>query len=426
MNVARMFLREMVHHKWNSVAGMLAVAVAAGSFVGASAVLAVHDRRTAAIVAAKEAETARGLAQLEEEMRRATLNLSFNLVILPKEQNLKDWYAEDYAAKYMPEDYAVRLARSGIISVRHLLPSLQQKVLWPEVNRTIILVGTRGEVAEARGPGAMPLVQPVPPGKIVLGHELHRSLRLEPGSEVTLLDRKFTVHRCHEERGSKDDITAWIELGAAQELLGKKGLVNAILALECLCTDKEHLLALVRSEVAAVLPDTQVIEMGGRALARAEAREKVQAEAEASIAREKDDREALRAVRERLAALLVPTVVAAAAILLVWLGLANVRDRRGEIAILRALGLSSWQVMSLFVMRSAVVGLVGGFAGCVAGAFVGVRLGIALEGDAVAAIPEPAVILLSLAAAPFLGIAGGWIPALKASRTDPAEILQEE
>ena len=106
---------------------------------------------------------------------------------------------------------------------------------------------------------AQPLVEPVPLGTIVLGFGLHRSLRLKIGDKVKLLDREFTVHECYEERGSKDDFTAWIHLREAQELLDKEGLINAILPLECLSARKGDLLGSIRKEIEQILPGTQVI-----------------------------------------------------------------------------------------------------------------------------------------------------------------------
>ena len=122
-----------------------------------------------------------------------------------------------------------------------------------------------------------PLAQQVSAGEMVVGYELYRSLDLKVGQKVKLLGREFRLVKSHESRGNKDDVTVWINLAEAQELLKKEGLINAILALECTCALGD--VAQVRAEITKILPDTQVIERGGRALARAEARVKVEAEA---------------------------------------------------------------------------------------------------------------------------------------------------
>jgi putative ABC transport system permease protein len=148
MRIRHLVAKEIRHRKLSFGLGLLAVALAVGTLVGALTLLHGHDLRTQHLLARKEAETKEKMAALNDDVRKAMLRLGFNLVILPKGQNLGDWYADDYASKYMPEEYVTKLAHSGIMTVRHLLPSLQQKVKWPEKKRTIILVGTRGEVPD--------------------------------------------------------------------------------------------------------------------------------------------------------------------------------------------------------------------------------------------------------------------------------------
>jgi len=429
MTLWRITIREMRRRKLNLCSAVLAVAVAVGSLVGAASLLRAYDVHTEQVLAEKRDQAERTMKELKQRMRKATLKLSFNVVILPEGQSLRDWHTDDYAAKYMPEQYVEKLADSGVVTVRHFLPALQQKIKWPERNLTIILVGTRGEVPNLHKSQVKPLVQPVPPGTIVLGHELHQRLGVNLGEKVTLMGREFTVHRRHAQRGSKDDITAWIHLREAQELLDKKGLVNAILALECLCAGVGGL-PKVKDEIRRVLPGTQVIEQGTKALARAEARLKVGKEAKAAVAREKRDRQALRAERERFAALLTPVVMVGCA---VWIALSvfvNVRERRPEIGVLRALGFRANQVLFLFLAKALLTGLVGGVAGVLGGYVAGARLGAALEGAEAAAGAwppfDPAGSLAALLAAVMLALIASWIPALLAARQDPADILRDQ
>ncbi len=425
-----MLVKEILCRKLNFALGVLAVVIAVAALTGAVELLKCHDFQTRHILDEKEKQTEQQMAILRDEMRKATLKLSFNLVILPKEQDLRDWYMKDYSDQYMPEEYVTRLTESGIVVVQHVLPVLQRKVLWPEKKRTIILVGTRGEVPHVTGPRKKPLLEPVPVGTVVLGSELHESLSLEVGDTVKIFDRDFTVFKCYEQRGSKDDITAWIHLSQAQEIFDKKGQINAILALECLCAGVSELLPLVRQEVAKVLPDTQVIEFGSQALARFEARMKVGEEAKALIEQEKQGRAELRAEREQFAAIIVPVVLVGCAVWIAVLGFSNVRDRRSEIGILRAMGFRSGQVMGLFLSKSLAMGILGALAGSFVGTFLGGKVGLAIEGgEAISYSPGFAgagVILMSVAAASVLTVIAGWIPASIAAAQDPAEILQKE
>jgi len=429
MTIWRLVFKEILHRKLSFALGLLSVVAAVTCAVGATSLLAAHDARTAALLARKEAELKSQMAELEDDMRKAMLKLGFNLVILPKNQDVGDWYADGFATEYMPEDYVHRLAESDIVTIRHLLPSLQQKMTWPEMRRTIILMGVEAEVPKLNKSPRTPLVQPVPRGAMVLGYELSQGLGLEPGQKVRLMGREFTVQRCHAERGTKDDITVWINLREAQEMLDKEGLVNAILALQCICAGPAGLASL-RSDVAGVLPDTRVIERGSKILARAEARAKVGEKAKAALERERKARAALRRERERVAAFLAPLVIAACALWVGLLAFGNARARRGEVGILRALGLRGRQIMLLFLSRAFAMGLVGGAVGYAAGLFLGARLEESLEGAAgavaLASLLRPGVLPAALLGAPLLACLASWIPALLAAQQDPARTLMEQ
>ncbi len=406
MTIWKLVTSEILHRRMNFALGVLAVMVASTSFIGSITLLQIH-----------EADLVQGMNKLKDDTRKAMLKLGFNVVILPKDQNLADWYADDYASKYMPEDYVHKLANSRIVTVRHFLPSLQQKIEWPERKRKIILVGARGEVPNLHKNPVKPLVQPVPPGTISFGYELHRNLDLKVGEKVKLMGKEFTIHACHKERGNKDDITAWIYLAEAQELLDKQGLINAILALECLCTGDA--LPLIRKEIAAILPDTQVIERGSRALARAEARTKVEREARITLENEK-----------HLASILTPVVVTGCAVWVALLGFTNVRARREEIGVLRTLGVSAKSILVMFVSRHILVGVLGGALGFCAGVLAAVYFSAALEGTRTQItsmdFSVAGLFVLSVGGAAALAVIAGWIPTIMATRQDPADVLREE
>jgi len=428
MTIWGLAVKEIRHRKLSFGLGLVSVVLAVGSLVGALTLLKGYDMRTRQILARKEAEAKQKMAALNDDVRKAMLRLGFNLVILPKGQNLGDWYADDYASKYMPEEYVTRLAHSQIMTVRHLLPSLQQKVKWPEKKRTIILVGTRGEAPDFHANPKKPMVQPVPRGKIVLGYEIHHSLGLNIGDDLTLLSRHFTVHKLYQERGSKDDITAWINLKEAQELLGKKGLINAILAIECICSWSG--LPKLKADIAGILPDTQVVERVSKARIRYQTRLKVAQRAKETIQAEKRSRAKLRSQRERVVSVLVVVATVGSAAWIALLSLANVRERRAEIGVLRALGLRSRQIMLLFLSKAAAMGFAGGILGLVAGFLVGKHLAITLEHAAAEPMGQtlfdPRLVLPALVMAPLLAVVASWIPAIIAAQQDPADILRQE
>src|SRR5262249_25738297 len=111
MSIWRLVYSEIRFRKLSFLVSVAAVAIASGWLTGELTLLATHDRRTEEILAAKEKETAEGMAKFEDETRKLMLQLGFNIRILPKGVNLSDFYGKDYAAKHMPEEYAERLTK---------------------------------------------------------------------------------------------------------------------------------------------------------------------------------------------------------------------------------------------------------------------------------------------------------------------------
>ncbi len=430
MKLSSMILNEIRHRKKNFLWGAIAVATAIGVVSGSRIVLETNRIVEEHAIEKKIAETEKEMHTLWDDMRRATLKLSFNLLILPEDTDLKEWHLRGESNHYMPEDYAHKIASSDIVMVRHFLPILQQRVLWPETGRTIILVGSKGEVPHKHKSPRAPLQQAVPSGSIVLGNELQKISGASEGDVVKLMDRSFTVHKIHEKRGTRDDITAWIPLETAQELLDKKGLVNAIMALECVCAGAVELQQLV-DKLEALLPDIQVREQGSKVIARAETRARASAEAQAIIEREKKHRAELRRERERFMAILVPVVMLTGAIWIGLIGYSNIKQRTTEVAVLRAVGVRFVKIVFLSLCRSCIFGLVGGLAGYLAGTAIGAVAGNTLAGNPDLLPPWTtwlswAGLVGSVSAAAMLAVLAGWIPAFWATRIDPAEILWEE
>ncbi len=431
MTIWNLIGREIWHSKLGSLSTLVSVLVAIGSLVGAFTLLQAHDVRTDRILDKKQQATRQDMEELRQEMRKATLELGFNVVILPKEQKLTEWYNRGYASHTMPEKWAQKLADSrSLTSLRHILPVLQKKIEWKEMSREVMVRAHRGELDLKYRPEKPDLIQSVPRGRILIGHALHEELDLSRGDEVQIQGMKFTVEAHRPPQGSQDDITIWMHLDDAQELWDQEGRINAIIGLQCMCTGI-HFKEKVKAQVKEVLPDARVIIREAKAVARARARLSARDKAKKALEREQQNRRKLRKEREGLAAVLVPFVLAASAI---WIGLTamvNVRERRGEIAILRAVGLRSWQVMSLFLIKAAAIGLIGGALGYGAGFLGGRYMEAWLSASAVQPLGltllfRPGVLVLALVLAPCLAAVAAWVPALVAAYHDPADILSEE
>jgi len=426
MTLWRLVFKEIRLRRLSFCLSAALAAASVGLLVAHLSLLRAHDERTGQILEAKEAQTAAEMRRLEDDYRKIMKKLGFNLLVLPAGQRLDDFHAEGCATLDMPEDNVRRLADSGLMTIRHLLPSLEQKIRWPEQGqRRIYLAGVRGEFPMSHRAPKEPLSAAVEPGSAVLGFEIWDSLKLQKGDMITLLEKRFSVGRCNAQRGSKDDITLWIDLAEAQMLLDKPGRINAILALKCLCAGNE--IVNIRAEIDTILPGVQIIELTNKVVTRAEARNRARIAAMNAIAEEKAGRARLRAERESFAAWVIPMVVLVAAAWIGLLALMNVRDRRCEIGLLRAVGFQARQIMGMFLGRAALVGLVGAGLGYALGFTLGMLAGeTAVEARSAVVLFQPDMLVCLLIAAPLVAVLASWLPALIAARQDPALVLKDE
>ncbi|NAS89243.1 hypothetical protein C4E24_05835 [ANME-1 cluster archaeon AG-394-G21] len=423
-------IKELWHHKFAFVLCLLAVVIATGVLTGELTALKAHDTQTDFILVEKEKQIGDEMKQMKHDYRRFMLELGLNVLILPEGQNLDDFYADGYASKFMPEEYVGKLAESNLAIINHLLPTLEQKIRWREHgNQTIILVGTRGETPLSWRPPEKQKPMPttvasvaVASGDIVLGYELWDSLNLKVGDTVELLGDNFEVSKCYPRRGTKDDITAWIDLRQAQHLLGLEGKISGIMLLQCLCEGYNP--PEFKRTLEETLPDTQVILLENRALTRWEARSSAKAVAKASLAAEQEHRSKIHGEIETFAAWLIPLVFIASIALIGVLTLGNVRERRPEIAILRTLGYRSRQILHLFLAKALVLGLLGAIIGYGIGFVVAAVFGPATGSQAMTSLFDARILLMALVTAPVLSLLASWVPALVATRQDPADILR--
>lgn len=451
MTIWRLVFREIRHRRLNFALALLSVAVAVAGVVAAEALMSGNRAATAAIlsrkqqevelsVEARQAEVEKAGAALQDAMRKSMRELGFNILILPEDQDLSELHLNGTLSKTMPEQYVQKLASTSIVTVNHLLPSVTSRIRWTEKDMDVILYGTRGEVPIMHASEKKPLLEAVAPGKMVVGYEVHRKLELKPDDKVTLMGKEFTVTTLHPERGSADDVTIWIDLAQAQELLGMQNLIHAILALECECAGDR--ITQIRAEIREILPGTQVIEKYSQALTRAEARGKAKEAAEkalehekaagaAALQKEADGRAALEERHEQFAAVLVPLAILAAAIWVGLLAFGNARQRVAEIGILRAIGLRAIQIQTVFLLKALLIGILGAVLGGCAGIAVGSMLAATSELTDASLSLQPSsnvsmVLISALFMAPLLSIIASWLPAMLAARQDPALVLQAD
>lgn len=428
MNVMRMVLQEIGHRKWNFALSLLSVTTAVACLIGTVTVLDADDIRTDEIMNERDAAVQKAGKELEDSVRKIMKGLGFNVLILPADQDLNELHVDGTLTKTMDESNVTKLADSKIMTINHLLPLITRKMRWEEMDRPIVLTGTRGEVPLMHRPATKkkkPLQDLVGPGTMVVGHRLHTDLNLEVGQKVKLLGREFEITETYDERGNVDDSTVWINLAEAQEMLGLQNVVHGILALECNCATEDRV-AEIRADIGRILPGTQVIERGPQALARAEARNKAAEQAEKDRQLAIAARDDVTEQREAVAGMLVPLMGLAC---VVWMGLLaynNVRQRSAEIGILRAIGLRSTHILGMFLAKAVLIGVLGAMFGFGLGLVAGASLSdLGLSSESINTLFSPSWLTASFILAPVMAAIASWLPAFLAATQDPAVVLQD-
>ncbi len=124
--------------------------------------------------------------------------------------------------------------------------------------------------------------------------------------------------------------------------------------------------------------------------------------------------------------MITPLVVAASAFWLGLLALANVRQRRTEIGLLRALGKGSGTIAALFLGKAVLTGAVGAALGVALGLVLGRWLGVETLEVTSEYIPfRSDLALYALVGAPLVSALASYLPTLTALVQDPAVVLRE-
>jgi hypothetical protein len=112
--------------------------------------LRAHDLRTEQLIARKVQETEQQMFKLADDYRIIMKKHGYNVMILPKAQDLAELQERGYPTQTMPETDADRLATGHIVTLNHMLPILEQRITWPERRCTMILAGIRGQITSQK------------------------------------------------------------------------------------------------------------------------------------------------------------------------------------------------------------------------------------------------------------------------------------
>lgn len=237
--------------------------------------------------------------------------------------------------------------------------------------------------------------------RTVIGNSLAREYDLKVGNTLEINEKNFTVVGILEYTGSGFDFAAYIPLKKAQELYAMEGRLNAIFAVPARAADAEQ----VARQIKLNVEDVEVI-------TTAELRKQVEQ------------------------SLLVFTVITTgAAIIAAIIGgfsvmntmLMSVSERTREFGILKAIGAETKDILIMLVGEAAIMGIIGGILGILAGYGFSSLLNswLGAKGTTIFLV-TPRLILIAIAFAVLLGALSGVYPAYRASRLNPVEALRHE
>lgn len=358
-------------------------------------------------------------------------SLGANVLVLPPNVTLEDYYAADTHGQTMPEEYVTRLALARLPGLENLAPKLCIEVTVEETPLTLTGILPRSEFQTKsawQGIGIMPLSDSIGSERgccpmttdfaaeatpdslattrtihqldrrdLILGNDAAAKLNKKDGDKVRLFGEDFRVLAVLPATGTIDDSRLFAHLHSVQGLAGTGPVVNVIEIMAC-CEDAAGDLT---SDLSAVLPETRVV----------------------TITQVVQTQVAVNRLMSRLSWVFFCILLLVGAASIASVMYANVTERRKEIGTLMALGASRNLVVRLFLGKALVLGLVGGMGGFLGGTILAAVLGPHLLGIAVQPLPE--LLGIGLGAATLVAIGASFLPARRAAGFDPCLVFIE-
>jgi len=382
MSILKLIAKELRHRRANALLSLAGLTATVALFVAFFTLAQASKRETV----------------------RVTRDLGFNVRIVPRDTDMDQFWADGFSNQTMPEDAVQRLAsyKNIFFAYNHLVATLQQP--FELAGKRIFLIGVAPAIT-APEQRKQPMGYQIKAGTLIAGAQVAQRLGLKRGEKLKLGNESFTVERCLVETGTPEDVTVYGALADMQRVLSLPSRINDIKAIDCLClTAAQDPLRVLRAELQRALPEAKVVQLRTLADARAKQRQ-------TSVSY-------FNFVTPML------LIVCAA-----WVGLLaaqNVRERKTEIGVLRALGQHSGRIAALFLGKAVLIGLAGAAAGYGIGTAVALNFGPEIFKVTANAIkPESLLLGWSLLVAPAFAALVSSIPAILAVNLDPAETLRE-
>ena len=234
--------------------------------------------------------------------------------------------------------------------------------------------------------------------------------KITVGSFIYINGRKFKVVGIMKEVGNRvDDTAIIIPMSAFEEITGEKGKYDMIFAKVVSPENIDSIVDRIKRKLKAIRGSEDF-----------------------SVLTSKQMLERIMTIMGGISIVLI--IIAAVSLIVGAIGVMNtmymsVTERTREIGILKAVGATKSQILTLFLSEAAALGLIGGAIG------VGIGAGVAIAAESIShsagitvfkVYLGPELFLGSLLFSIIIGVLAGFLPAKRAADLDPVEALRYE
>jgi putative ABC transport system permease protein len=353
--------------------------------------------------------------------------LGANILILPKSATVQDYYSADFNGGEIPEDYIHVLVNSDIKGIDNLSPKLsmdieikgkkailtgilprnefKSKALWrgalgifSKPEDCVAVCNIPGIIDSSKNIKRNRVIDDLAEDVVLAGSDIAGILAIEQGDSIKIKGKSFFVEAILPITGTVDDSRIYTHLRTVQKFSNKKSALNVIEIMGCCAAISEGLI----KKINQLLPNAKVVTI-------------------TQIIQTKIKTNRLMNKLSMVTLIIILIIGGASMANYMY---ANVYERRREIGIMSAMGAKPAWIVKVFIMKSIIIGFVGGIIGYVLGTVMALFLGPKLAGLPV--LPMPVLALYALIISLVISVAASILPAIKATKVDPFIIIQED